>query len=213
MIWFMNSKDMETFLNNETDDSILEAQYVIVSNRIRRVGTTHDNIVQANVLFPNPDVMGKILDDSDLGEFEEAYFRQLDDNKTLLAILIESVIVKGYNIILLCTKKEEKLGDYLDKIAKYIFNEFDFPVYNYIDFVKGKIDVMDYDESKVYKKCHKIVTNAKQKDVLIKVNNDKKLSDGNKKRLKSLLKEHGLYQKGMTLQEMINIADVFLSND
>lgn len=207
----MNSKDMDTFLNNETDDSILEAQYVIVSNRIKRLGSTHDNIIQANVLFPSPMVASQLCEDDDY-DFRENYFKQLDENKTLIAILIESVIVKGYNIIFLCTKNEEKLGDYLHELAEYIFNEFDFPVYRYIDYVKGKIDYIDYDESKVYKKCHKIVTDAKEKEVINRVNNDKKLTDSNKKRLKNLLKENGLYQKGMSLQEMINIVDVFLSD-
>jgi hypothetical protein len=38
------------------------------------------------------------------------------------------------------------------------------------------------------------------------------MSDGNKKRLKKLLKEHDLYEKGMSLGEMMNVADVFLSD-
>lgn len=208
MLWYMNSKELETFINNESDDNILEAQYVIVSNRIRRVGNAHDNIIQASVLFPDSSVAVAL----DTDEFEEMYYKQLDENKTLLAVLINSVIINGYNIIFLCTKRESKLGNYLGLIANYVFNEFDFPMYNYMEMARGEIEEYEYDEADVYNKCKKLIDSAKDKQIIDKINNDRKMSDGNKKRLKKLLKEHDLYEKGMSLGEMMNVADVFLSD-
>ena len=209
MLWVMNSKDMDTFLNNESDDDILEAQYVIVSNRIRRVGTAHANIIQASVLFPNSMVACQIGTD----EFRPLYFQQLDDNKTLLALLIRSVIIDKFNIIFLCTKKEEKLGKYLDLLAQYIYNEFDCPVYRYMDVAKGRVDIIDYDESKVYARCMKIIDQAKQKQLMSKITTDKKLSNKNKKVMKKLLKEEGLYSKGMSTQEMRNMIEVLFDKE
>ena len=204
----MNSKELETFINNESDDNILEAQYVIVSNRIRRVGTAHNNIIQASVLFPDSSVAIAL----DTDEFEDLYYRQLDDNKTLLALLISTVIIEKMNIIFLCTKRESKLGNYLKLLANYVFNEFDFPVYNYMEMARGEVEVYDYDDAEVYSRCKKLIDVAKDKQLLDKINNDRKMSDGNKKRLKKLLKKKGLYRKGMSFNEMKNVADVFLSD-
>lgn len=205
MLWYMNSKDMDLFLNNETDDDILEAQYVIVSNRIRRVGTAHDNIIQASVLFPDPSVCVHL----DTDDFNSEYYSQLDKNKTLLAMLIRTSILQQYNIIFLCTKKETKLGNYLEKISRYIYNEFDYPMYNYKDFATGKIEEVSYDEARVFEKCNKVVKLAKNKDIMNKINSERKLSDKDKKTLKKLLKKEGLYEKNMTVHEMKNIASVF----
>ena len=205
MLWYMNSKDLELFLNNETDDDILDAQYVIVSNRIRRVGTAHKNIVQAGVLFPNPSVCTSM----DTEDFERLYIKQIDENITLIALLIKTSIVKNYNIIFLCTKKEDKLGHYLEVLSRYVYNEFDFPMYNYRDLAEGRIKVLDYDESRVYKKCDKIIKSAKNKDIANKINDERKLSSGDKKALKKFLKNEGLYKKGMTVHEMEIMASIF----
>lgn len=205
MLWYMNSKDLELFLNNETDDDILEAQYVIVSNRIRRVGTAHKNIIQAGVLFPDP----KVCIGIDTDDFNTLYMKQLDENITLIAMLIKTSIVNDYNIIFICTKKEDKLGRFLELLSRYVYNEFDYPMYNYKDFATGRIKEVSYDEAEVYNKCNKIVKAAKHKDIVNKIDNERKLSDGDKKALKKLLKHEGLYSKGMSVHEMKNIASIF----
>lgn len=205
MLWYMNSKDMDLFLNNETDDDILEAQYVIVSHRIRRVGRAHDNIIQASVLFPDPGACTHL----DTDEFDNSYYKQLDANKTLIAMLIRTSILQQYNIIFLCTKKEEKLGKFLEKLSRYIYNEFDYPMYNYKDFATGRVKEVSFDEAKVFKKCNDIVDVAKNKDILNKINNERKLSGKDKKTLKKLLKKEGLYDKNMSVHEMKSMASIF----
>jgi hypothetical protein len=206
MIFTMTSKEMDLFLNNETDESILDAQYVIVSNRIRRRGI-YDNAITANVLFPDPLVMMNIS----TGDIVNAYYNQLSKNKTLLAVLISDVIIHKHNIIFLCTKNEFKLCKHLDLIANFIYNEFEYPVYRYKDLAKGNIDIIDYDESKVYKKCMKIVNESKHNQIIANVKNDRKLKDNEKKKLKKILKQEGLYKKGMSISEMKDIVDVFIN--
>lgn len=205
----MNSKTMDLFLNNESDDDILEAQYVIVSNRIRHMSSGRKNIIQAGVLFPDSNTVNSVTNE----EFERKYYEQLEDNITLIAILVKASL-NDTNIIFLCSKKEVKLGHYLKLLSRFIYNEFDIPMYSYKDFAQGLIKEVSYDPLLVYKKCEKVIKVAKEKEVVEKIRRGSKLSKGNKKRLKKILKKNDLYRKGMTNHEMVNIAfNVFIDSE
>ena len=106
MMFYMNSKTFQNyFLTNETDKNILKAQYVLVSTRIRKRNSL-DNIVNAYVLFPDARVCSAVSNE----ELRERYFKQLDDNETLLASLVLGSIEEKYNIIFMCTKLEDKIN-------------------------------------------------------------------------------------------------------
>ncbi|MBR6908113.1 hypothetical protein IKN40_06650 [bacterium] len=200
---------MDLFLNNETDNSILEAQYVIVSNRIRREDVTYENIISANVLFPDPSTMCALNED----DFRHNYCDQLSDHLTLLAVIISDAILHNHNIIFICTHKESKLSKFIYILAEFIYGEFGYPVYDYKKLAKGKIDFVDYNESKVYKKCKSIIDDAKYTEMITNIKSDKKLKNKEKKHLKSLLKREGLYKKGMSTYEMRNLVDVVISEN
>ncbi len=206
MMFVMTSKDLDLFFNNETDDAILNAQYVIVSNRIRRARIEYENIMTASVLFPDPSVMVAFSDD----EFKSAYIEQLNQNISLIAVLVTEAIIHKYNIIFLCTRNEAKLSKFIYILADFIYDEFEYPVYKYRDLASGKIELVDIDEARAYKKAKAYIKDAKAKSVISNVKNESKLKNSEKKMLKKLLKDRGLYKKGMTISEMKNIVDIFI---
>ena len=153
----MNSKEFfKLFLKHEDDKDILKCQYVLVSYRIRS-GNTRKNIVTYNGLYPNDNV---ITNGYDYDTFEELYVEQLKHMKSVFAILIKGAIKNNFNIIFMCSKKESKMK-YLDILADYIYTEFDYPVYNYSDFVNYKVEVVKYNKKKVLKKCNKYINKSK----------------------------------------------------
>ena len=206
MMFVMTSKDLDLFFNNETDDAILNAQYVIVSNRIRRARIEYENIMTALVLFPDPAVMTAFSND----EFKNAYIEQLNQNISLIAVLVTEAIIHKYNIIFLCTRNETKLSKFIYILADFIYDEFEYPVYRYKDLASGKIKLIDIDEARAYKKAKAYIKDAKAKSVISNVKNESKLKNSEKKMLKKLLKDRGLYKKGMTISEMKNIVDIFI---
>ena len=112
MMFWMNSKVFQdVFLVNENDQDILNAQYVLVSTRIRK-RESRKNIISANaILFPDADVCCTLTDE----DFRERYFNQCHKNKPFIATLIKGSIEENYNIIFMCTKKESKM-----KYLKYL---------------------------------------------------------------------------------------------
>ena len=127
MMFWMNSKTFQDdFLSNERDKDILNAQYVLVSTRIRKGDGKYKNIIAASTtLYPNNSALMKLTED----DIRTEYFEQLDENRGLLATLILGSIEKKYNIIFLCTKNESKLK-YLKYLSEYVFMEFDYPIYD-----------------------------------------------------------------------------------
>ena len=98
--------------------------------------------------------------------------------------------------------------------TEFIEDEFDYPVYNYKKYKKGKEKYRDIDYDDVIKKCNKVLKKAKKDEI------DKKLSTErgreeyfnslSKSELKKELKKMDLYQKGMSKSEMIDMLDVFM---
>ena len=214
MMFHMTSKVFQDiFLTNEKDQDILDAQYVLVSSRIRRRNANVENIISAySMLFPSPNVCSA-LDDETL---KEEYYDQLAGAKTFIATLIKGSIEEGYNIIFICTKKEGKIK-FLDYLANYIYMEFGYPVYEYKKYASGALPLRKYDKEKVIKKCNKLLKRAKEenyKNQLQTVNGRKQISKSIKKmKKKELIKEldkKGLYVEGMDKTEMIEMLRTFL---
>lgn len=214
MIYYMHSKTFfEEFLNNESDRDILKAQYVCVSTHIRRRDTDVDNVVCLNkTLYPGSQVLNK-------GTFEDmrdVYHDQLNEEALpLIAELIRGSIEEDLNIIFLCTKKEWKLK-YLKWLAEFIMMEFDYPVYDYRKYIQG-CPLMKYDKDKVLKSVKAISETARKKlfEEQRKTKQGRKMivqeyKSMDKKELKKICKEEGLYYDGMSKQEMIDMLDAFL---
>lgn len=213
MMFHMNSKVFQdNFLTNEKDQDILNAQYVLVSNRIRK-RKEHDNIISAySILFPNASTCSAITDD----EFEERYYEQLNNSLAFISTLIKGSIEEKYNIIFLCTKKESKLK-YLDLFSDFVYLEFGYPVYEYKKYASGASPLRKYDKDKVIKKCNKILNEVKKNSY----NNDVKTEKGRerimknyksmkKKDLMKELKKRDLYIEDMSKSEMLDMLEVFL---
>ena len=207
MMYYMNSKDLQNiFLKHENDKDILEAQYVLISTRIRIRNTkTCKNVINCkNDLFPNP-----MICNADEEHFEDAYFEQLDNNKVLLAQLIKLSIEEKLNIFFVCTKKEDNLG-YLQYLSNYIYIKFDYPVYRYKSYYSGKSGLYRYNKQGVLGICNSIIENGKNRnldDIIDSGNIGKYAKQASKDELKTVLKSNGVYRKGMSKQEMIDVIE------
>jgi hypothetical protein len=214
MMFWMNSKTFQDdFLSNERDKDILNAQYVLVSTRIRKGDGKYKNIIAASTtLYPNNSALMKLTED----DIRTEYFEQLDENRGLLATLILGSIEKKYNIIFLCTKNESKLK-YLKYLSEYVFMEFDYPIYDYKKYSYNKIGIIEIDKAEIIQKCKKILKQIKKerneelestKMGRMKLANEfKSLS---KKEMKKELMKRDLYIDNMSKKEMVEMFELFI---
>lgn len=214
MMFWMNSKTFQDdFLSNERDKDILDAQYVLVSTRIRKGDGKYKNIIAASTtLYPNNSALMKLTED----DIRTEYFEQLDENRGLLATLILGSIEKKYNIIFLCTKNESKLK-YLKYLSEYVFMEFDYPIYDYKKYSYNKIGIIEIDKAEIIQKCKKILKQIKKErneelestkmGRMKLVNEFKSLS---KKEMKKELMKRDLYIDNMSKKEMVEMFELFI---
>lgn len=215
MMLYMDSKVFKNeFLVNEKDNDILKYQYVIISNRIHKRGSSMRNIISyTSLLYPSGSVMGHV----DVRDMEDAYYEQLDECITSIAILVNGCIEEDMDIIFICTHQEMKWElKYLQLLAEYIYERLGYPVYDYTLYANNAHRKLKYDKNSVKKKCKKII--EKDKKRMIKKNmeseqgqaaNLKMFSKLDKKAMKKELKSRGLYVKGMSKSEMIDTYDVY----
>lgn len=212
MFYHLNSKVFfDEFLVHESDNDILKAQYVVVSHRIR-LRERDDNMINGtSLLFPASDVCSTLTDD----DFREKYYNQLMGCKPFIATLIKGSIEEKYNIIFMCSKKEDRMK-YLELFANFVYMEFGYPCYEYSKYRSGASYLLKYNKEKILKKCNKILRETK------KNYEDKELSNGqigtvmksykdmNKKDLKKNLVKRGLYTDGMSKKEMLETIELFI---
>lgn len=214
MMFWMNSKTFQDdFLSNERDKDILNAQYVLVSTRIRKGDGKYKNIIAASTtLYPNNSALMKLTED----DIRNEYFEQLDENRGLLATLILGSIEKKYNIIFLCTKNESKLK-YLKYLSEYVFMEFDYPIYDYKKYSYNKIGIIEIDKNKIIQKCNKILKQLKKersKELESTKSGRMKLAQEfkslSKKEMKKELMKRDLYIDDMSKKEMVEMFELFI---
>lgn len=207
MMYFMNSKVFEkVFLINEDDKDILKAQYVLVSSRVR-TSKKFSNILNAyNVLYPNLESLAA----PDPEIFENRYYEQLEECKALLATLIKGSIEESYNIIFMCSEKEDRIG-YLKLIAKFVLEEFKYPIYEYASYAFGESKLINYNKDTVIKKCNKCLEEAKHnnKNNDDTDNNSDKIRKLSKKKLRKKLKEIDIDPSGMDKYEMRDLVYLY----
>lgn len=212
-IYIMDGETLVKTYINEEPKKIKDTQYVLISNSIRKNGKYKDQVVNANnILLPKQDLILD-YDDYTSPSYQNAYREYINERKPFLATLIKYAIEEDGIVILLCSKREKKYL-YLDILKEFIEDEFDYPVYNYKKYKKGKEKYRDIDYDDVIKKCNKVLKKAKKDEI------DKKLSTErgreeyfnslSKSELKKELKKMDLYQKGMSKSEMIDMLDAFV---
>lgn len=214
MILYMNSKVFEEeFLKYEKDKDILNSQYVIISSRIKKTDSSYENVIVANgTLSPLYTLGHKMCDDDWIDEYKD----HLETNIALLSSLVIGSIKEGFNIILLCSKKESKIK-YLKYLSEYVYERLGYPIYDYSKLMNGKVKQIKYDKDKVLKRCHKIIKQVNDEkyknDMMTKKGREnikKSFRKMSKKELKAELKKRDLYRDGLNRDEMLDILDVFL---
>lgn len=210
----MTSKQLGEFLECESDATILQCQYCIISSRIRLRSRDMENVASfSNVLFPDSQVL--ISDGEE--EFEARYYKQIDNHKSLLADIVLISEKKGYHVIFLQTHTERKLG-YMSILRAYIHATFKCPVYDYEYFTLCNDDELEkYDHKKVIKKCEKIVEKNKSKIYKKEIQSEqgreriiKEIEGLSKKNLIKRCKKEGLYRDGMSKDDMILALTSFI---
>lgn len=211
---YMNSKTFQDmFIVEEKKKRILEAQYVLVSTRIRKHSHEYQNILVAvQTLYPNSDTMNKLY----YNEQKRTYFKQLDDNIELLSIIVKTSIKENFDIVFICSKNEWKLK-YMKWLAEYIMEKFGCPVYNYKKLKEGNEKLVEFNEKKVLKKAEKAISeNFEDKiEKLSKTKNGRKkimekYKSLDKKQLKKIAKKEGLYKDGMSKRDILDVLEVCL---
>lgn len=214
MLFYLTSKVFrDVFLNNEKDQDILDAQYVLVSTRIMSKGR-YSNVINAkNYIFPDPDVCMAMDDD----EFRSRYLNQLNKNKPFLSTLIKGSIEEGYNIIFMYTKQEDKGMKYLRYLSEFIYIEFGYPCYEYSKYASGASPLLSYNKNKVLDECNKQLIKAKEAQRVRNLSTDrgrktvmKEYKDWSKKQLKEELKSRNIYSKDMSKKDMLDTIELFL---
>ena len=182
----MNTKTfLEDFLENEEDWVILDSYYILTSTRIRTRGKYKTIQSAASIFSPS----ASVLYQENPKSMKKQYMYQIDvDAKVYLATIIKGCIKKNYNIIFLCTKNESK-GHYLEYIAEYVKKEFQFPMYDYGKFIRGKENIFTYQSDEVLSKCNAIIKSAKEQSASY-------INDLSKKKLIKELRKVSFYPSG-----------------
>lgn len=157
MLFVMHSETFfNYFLNNEDYEIIRDAQFIVVSNSIRKRRSKEENIICLNhIIYPNSEVLSKGTFD----DMHDAYEEQLKEEALpFLSTVIKGVIKKNYNVFFMCSKKEWKLK-YLKWLEEFIYDFFGFPVYNYLDYVCDSYykSYDKYNKKQVLKRCNQII--------------------------------------------------------
>lgn len=210
-IYYMNSKTfLKEFIKLDAKQ-VLNTQYVVISNSIKRNGD-FKNVITGNSLYPSGQLLCRLEEEDDREEFEEEYLEELSNNDPFFATLIKYAIEQKYTIVFLCSKFEDKKLGYLDIIAKYVKKRFGYPIYKY-DVVKKDKKKIEYNKEKTLKKCNKVLNDAKEAQLMRKMRTVQGrreiLAEMTKDDMKKELKRRGLYYKNMTKHEMKDTLKAF----
>lgn len=205
MIYFMDTKTLtKKFLKNEGPETVLEAQYCIVSSRIRKTRNMDNIAIVSSLLYPSKyDVLYLENDD----EIIAKYYSQLQDLRPMLFFsnIVKAFIKQGYDIVFLCTPNEYKIG-YMSIMADHISKEFCIPV---VEYKTGRIYDYPLNESKTLRICKEIKKN-RQKQMMQTIEGRKSLVKNMSKKEKiNLLKSMNLYYKGMDKEDIKETIELY----
>lgn len=210
-MYFMNGKTFINTFMNENPETILKAQYVIVSSTIRKNGKYKDQVMQASSeLFPRANMITDFDDYKHNQNFIEEYKDILDENKPLLCTLIRYSILEDATVIFLCGKREHKRYAFFNILQEYIEDEFGFHIYDYKKYKEGKEKAYNFSKSLVIERCNKVLKHAKKEAMERKLSTERGRQTLSKKDLKKELKKRGLYVPDMSKDEMLDTLNTFL---
>lgn len=212
----MDSKTfLNSFIENESDKTILDASYLLASNRIR-YGSRYKK--QCQVLFVPSDItIMKLNDENDVdprsnSEYVMHYYKQLQSMKLLIALMIKTTLEEDLLTIILTTKLEAKTYNHLNLLRKWVRDEFDYTIEEYRNHLP--LPLSSKEENDIIQLCNSIIKKEKKKKKtkLMKTTKGQReyFSSLGKKNLKKLLKKEGVYLPGMDESEMIDVAMTFL---
>lgn len=217
-IYYMNSKTFFKIFLHEDPEKILNCQYVIISECIKRGDQYKKQVIVATkFLFPTDDALASFGMSESHYEFKERYRYQLETyGKTTLSVMVKSVLEENYTIILLCTKKDSRFK-FMELIAEWVEENLGYPIYDYKAYKEGKQKMKEYNPSLVLKACNRMIKEAskerwKKKSKTAQGRRDL-LNRMSKKEKKKMLKKMNLYSSSMTKKEIDEMLETFFVED
>ncbi len=212
----MTSKSfLKKFVCNEKDDVILDASYLLASERIRYGQACKDQCQK--MFWPSAyTIMSMSGRSSKLkynAEYVDRYMKELDEIRGEMATILKMTLKKDLLTVIMSTPMEEDNLHLLKMIRQYYKREFDYDV---IDYDKEKSIPKEKPEtySNIIKDCKSVISKERTNKIkkMMKTERGRReyYSSLSKKKLKRLLKKESLYLDGMGLPEMIEMAMTFL---
>lgn len=220
-VWYMNGSTFQKMMiPNEDPSSVLNANYVTVSSRIRTSKSKEfgQRIISANTtLYPEHQIMADLgaLD----GEwFEKEYRNQLKKYRGFLATIVYNAVQNNATFIFMCSKNEWKVGtgrkNYLQILADFVYDEFGYPMCDYKRYKLGKDLPVGFSREAVLHRCKKAIKRDRidylNKQMRTRKGRRELLKKLTKKEMKQLLKANDLYTKGMTAKEMKHLLKDYI---
>ena len=222
MIVMMDSKTfMRGFVANESDDTILEAIYLIASDRIRYTKRYDDSCMKAP-FKPTATVIRELtadaLDERELNhEYIRAYHKYLSEECAgfMATVLMEASNHDDRTFVILTTYAESRTLLFLKYLQQWIFNEFEIAVPIYTkksrldDFVEFKLS------SETKRRMAKVLKKEKKDEMNKALAGTVRqkfayLKSLKKKELKKLLRDAGVYDPGCSYEDMLEDAMRYL---
>lgn len=221
MILMMTSKTFtESFVINEPEDTVLEAIYLIASDRIRFSKKYDEQCMKAPFKPGTSSLMELTKDGLDSKkmnpEFVDAYRKQLSSecDGFIAAMLMSAQTNKDKNIIILTTHIEEKSLMFLEILQRWIFEKFEvaIPIYKKSDRLSDFVDFkIKHSSMNIIRKTIKRDKKVQSDKLKNGTDSDriKYYSDLSKKELKKKLKKAGIYEPGSKV-DMVKDAVQYL---
>lgn len=217
MIYAMNTKTFYKVFTKENYNSIARTQFLVVSRRITKTEEI-DEVVFARKLYP-PNMLLADFMSNDPDYFKKEYIDYLDKEcKMYLAVLVKGVIEYKYPIMMICTRKEWKVG-YMQILMEYIKDTFGYPVVDYKEyktkkklpsiFVSGDEDVF----TRISVKCSNIITSEERRRLaeMEKTRSGREMIVENMSTIEMIkkLKKMGLYAQSLDTKTMKSLLRDF----
>jgi len=212
MIYIMNTKTFKKIFAKEDPKKIEKTQFIIVSGRIRK-SDEEDNVIFYKKLMPSDMLLADYRNEIDPDFFKNAYKKQLDKNRMMLSIIIKGVIEESYTVVFLCTYTEWQLR-YLQILADYIMEEFNYPIIDYKKYkLKKKLPKIDFNPEYVIEACNSVIKKCEKQRTksLMKTKRGRKtlLDNMSEDDMKRQLKKMGLYTSGLDKHTMKGLLKEF----
>lgn len=112
-------------------------QYLLVSTDIETTGE-HKNVMPMKQLIPNGYIMQYFMDDAKKQyKFEYENFLLRDEIRSMITVIMKTVIDNNFKVILMCSEEEKEYG-YIKMLRKFIEKEYGFPTYTYKKYCKAR---------------------------------------------------------------------------